>query len=85
MRTVIVWREESDYAPEVREWLDAYEHDTGKKIEQLNPDTRAGADFAEAYDVVEYPTILALESDGKVLSQWRGTPLPQVEQVAYWS
>jgi hypothetical protein len=84
MRIVIVWNEQTDYAREVREWLDAYKHDGGGKIEHLDPETKAGADFAEAYDIVEYPTILALQNDGKVSAMWRGTPLPQVEQVMYW-
>lgn len=87
MKTVIVWNEQTDYAREVREWIKAFECETGgTKIEHVDPETRAGSDFAAAYDVVEYPTILAIdEQNGKVLAQWRGTPLPLVEQVSYWS
>ncbi len=87
MRTVIVWNEQTDYAREVREWIRAFESEAGHvKIEHVDPETREGSDFAAAYDVVEYPTILAIdESNGKVLAMWRGTPLPLVEQVAYWS
>lgn len=86
MRAVIVWHEQTDYAREVREWLDDFERTLGPgRIESIDPETREGSDFAEAYDVVEYPTILALDEEtGKVLSQWRGTPLPQIDQVAYW-
>ena len=86
MKIVIVWNEQTDYAREVREWLDVFGREVGaESIESMDPETREGSDFAEAYDVVEYPTILALGGDGKVLSMWRGTPLPQVEQVAYWA
>ncbi|MBP3899227.1 hypothetical protein J6D24_00245 [Candidatus Saccharibacteria bacterium] len=86
MRAVIVWNEQTDYAREVREWLDDFERTLGLgRIESIDPETREGSDFAAAYDVVEYPTILALDEDsGKVLASWRGTPLPQVDQVAYW-
>ena len=86
MRAIIVWHEQTDYAREVREWLDDFERTLGPgRIESIDPETREGSDFAEAYDVVEYPTILALDEEtGKVLSQWRGTPLPQIDQVAYW-
>lgn len=86
MRAVIVWNEQTDYAREVREWLDDFERTLGPgRIESIDPETREGSDFAAAYDVVEYPTILALDEDsGKVLASWRGTPLPQVDQVAYW-
>ena len=86
MKTVVVWNEQTDYAREVREWLDAFSHDTGgREVESIDPETREGAEFAAAYDIVEYPSILAMSDDGKVLSMWRGTPLPQVEQVVYWS
>lgn len=87
MRAVIVWNEQTDYAREVREWLDDFERTLGPgRIESIDPETREGSDFAAAYDVVEYPTILALDEDsGKVLASWRGTPLPQVDQVAYWA
>ena len=86
MRAVIVWNEQTDYAREVREWLDDFDRTLGSgRIESIDPETREGSDFAAAYDVVEYPTIMALDEDsGKVLASWRGTPLPQVDQVAYW-
>ena len=86
MRTIIVWNEQTDYAREVREWLDEFKRAVGEgKIESLDPETRKGSDFAETYDIVEYPSILALDDSGKILEMWRGTPLPQVEQVSYWS
>ncbi len=87
MRVVIVWNEQTDYASEVREWLKDFAHDTGgtKQIESFDPETMAGDSFARTYDIVQYPTILALDDDGKVLQMWKGTPLPQIEQVAYWA
>lgn len=86
MKLVIVWKEESDRASEVREWLRDFEHDVGPgKIESIDPETREGNNFAETYDVVEYPTILAIDSNGKVLQMWRGVPMPQIEKVAYWA
>lgn len=86
MKIVVLWNEQTDYAREVRDWLRDFEHDTGgKKIESLDPETREGQDFAQVYDVVEYPSILAVEDDGQLLQMWRGTPLPQIEQVAYWA
>ena len=86
MRIVVVWNEQTDYAREVREWLNEFRRNVSDEmIESLDPETRAGSDFAKTYDVVEYPSILALESDGRVLQMWRGTPLPQIDQVAYWA
>ncbi|MBR2864396.1 hypothetical protein IKG12_01890 [Candidatus Saccharibacteria bacterium] len=87
MRVVIVWNEQTDYAREVRDWMQDFSHDTGgtKEIESLDPETVAGEDFAKVYDIVQYPTIVALDNSGKVLQMWKGTPLPQIEQVAVWA
>ena len=86
MRAVIVWHEQTDYAREVREWLDDFERTMGPgRIESVDPETREGNDFAAAYDVVEYPTILGMDDSGKVLESWRGLPLPRLNEVAYYA
>lgn len=87
MRAVLLWNEQTDYASEVREWLGDFEHDTGKgsKIEQMDPETMAGSDFASVYDVLQYPAVLILDDDnGRVLKMWKGTPMPQIDEVSYW-
>lgn len=87
MRAVLLWNEQTDYASEVREWLGDFEHDTGKgaQIEQMDPETMEGGDFAKAYDVLQYPAVLILdEDDGRVLKMWKGTPMPQIDEVSYW-
>lgn len=84
MRVVCVWRERSDYGRTVEEWLTEFERRTGKEIESLDPDAKEGESFCRAYDVVEYPTILALNDDGSVLAEWRGTMLPLFDEVSYW-
>lgn len=84
MRVVCVWRRESDYGRTVEEWIMAFERQTGKEIESLDPDTKEGEGFCRAYDIVEYPTIMALGDDGAVLASWRGTMLPLFDEVSYW-
>ncbi len=84
MRVVSVWRENSDYGQEVAAWLEDFTYQTGREIERLNPDTVEGEIFTTAYDVVEYPTLLALDSQGKVLASWRGLPLPLINEVVYY-
>ncbi len=84
MRVVCVWRRESDYGRMVEEWIEGFERLTGREIETINPDTRDGIDFCRAYDVVEYPTILALRDDGAVVAVWKGKMLPLFDEVSYW-
>ena len=68
----------------VEEWLTEFERRTGVEIESLDPDSREGESLCRAYDVVEYPTILALNDDGGVLALWRGQMLPTFDEVNYW-
>ena len=81
MRVVCVWKEASDTAREVREWLREFEQRTRVSVESLDPEAREGEDFAKAYDVTMYPTLIVLDSDGRVMEQWRGTPLPLMDAV----
>ena len=84
MKITIVYREESDYAREVFDFLHDFEKRTGQTIEEINPDSPRNEFFIRAYDIVEYPTILALTDEGKVLNQWRGRPLPMIDEVSYY-
>lgn len=85
MRTVCVWRRESDYGRAVEEWLGEFERRTGREVETLDPDSPAGANFCRVYDVTQYPTILALDNDGTVLASWQGEMLPMFDEVNYWT
>lgn len=84
MRVVCIWRRESDYGRMVEEWIREFERRTGREMESLDPDTHEGESLCRAYDVVEYPTILALGDDGRVLGAWRGEDLPMFNEVSYW-
>ncbi len=82
MRLVCVWKEQTDYAREVEEWLRDFRHIKGYEIESINPETIEGEIFVQAHDLLEYPTILALDDRGSVMQEWRGRPLPVFDEVA---
>ena len=82
MRVVCICRENQDYSRAVSEWLENFYRQTGKEIEIMDPDENVG--FCEAYDVVEYPTILALGESGDVRASWRGQNLPLINEVLYY-
>ena len=82
MRTVCIYRDGQDYSRSVDEWLDNFYRQTGREIEVMNPDENVG--FCESYDVVEYPTILALGDRGDVRASWHGKTLPLVNEVLYY-
>lgn len=85
MRVVIIWRDNTDYARTVIDWLRDFEQRTGTTIESLSPDEPAGESLCRAYDIVEYPTMLALDNDGSVLNMWRGTSMPRIGDVSYYT
>ena len=85
MRVVIIYKDESDHAREVYDYLRDFERQTGRQLETLDPDTADGASFCRVYDVVEYPSTVALTDDGRLQHLWRGRPLPTISEVSYYA
>ncbi len=84
MRVVVIWRDESDYGRTVTEWLHDCERRVGVAPESLSPDEPEGESLCKAYDIVEYPSMLALDDDGRLLQMWRGHNLPRIDDVSYY-
>ncbi|MDO4781245.1 MAG: hypothetical protein Q4A34_02550 [Candidatus Saccharibacteria bacterium] len=84
MRVAVVYRQESDHAREVLSFLHDFARQTGHVIEEIDPDTRDGADLCRVYDIVEYPTIIALSDNGQLQHMWRGRPLPTISEVSFY-
>lgn len=82
MRVVCIFRENQDYSRAVTDWLEDFRRQTGREIETMDPDKNTS--FCETYDIVEYPTILALGEMGDVRSMWRGKNLPLINEVLYY-
>lgn len=85
MRVVVVYRYESDHAREVLDFLRDFSHRTGRELEEMDPDSREGISFCSTYDIVEYPTLIALSDSGQMQHVWRGRPLPQINEVSYYA
>jgi hypothetical protein len=84
VRTIIVYKDETDYARTVTDYLRDFKRQTGHDIETLNPDTADGASFCRTYDIVEYPSVIAMSDDGHMQNLWRGLPLPTISEVSYY-
>jgi hypothetical protein len=82
MRIVCVFRDNQDYTRSTLEWLESFYRQTGYQIEQLDPD--GNPHFCETYDIVEYPTLLALSNNGEVRAMWRGRNFPLINEVSYY-
>lgn len=84
MRVVVIFKDNTDYARSVTDFLRDFEHQTGHVLDTLDPDTAEGTSFCEAYGIVEYPTIIAISDTGLMQNMWRGLPLPTINEVSYY-
>lgn len=84
MRIVVLYKEDTDYAREVVDYLRDFTRQTGHELETMNPDSSDGSEFCQTYDIVEYPTIIALSDDGTLQNMWRGLPFPTISEVSYY-
>lgn len=86
MKTIIIYRPNSEHARMVDEFVHQYlrryqEH----KLELLNVDSREGGAIASLYDVMAYPAIVALRNDGSAMMVWQGDSLPLMDEVASYA
>lgn len=84
MRVVVIYKDATDYARQVTDYLRDFERQTGHALETLDPESRDGVSFTGAYDIMEFPTIVAISDDGRLQNQWRGLPLPTISEVSYY-
>ncbi len=82
MKIIAIWRDNTDYAREVGEWIDEMNRSTGREIESIDPDTVMGEIFCSSHDIVQYPTICVIDESSKILRKWVGK-LPQFEEVSH--
>ena len=83
MRLVVVYRAASDHRMYVESYIRDFKFQTGGEIEIVSPETREGAAFCRTYDVVEYPTMLAITDDGVSVATWRGM-LPIISDASIY-
>ena len=83
MRVIVFYKPISEAARGVEEFLHEYTRRTGRELETVDPEARGGDQLAATYDIVEYPTVLALTNDGSELARWRAI-LPTISEVSYY-
>lgn len=84
MKAIAIFRDNSEYSRQMYEFINEFEHRTGKTIEEMNPDDANNQFFLQAYDIVEYPTILVITDGGQLLQMWRGTNFPMISEISHY-
>lgn len=85
MKVYMITKQGMDYSRSTNEWLRDFSRQTGKHIEEINPDSRSGSMLCETYDIIQYPTILAVDDNGVMQNIWSGTMLPTIGEVSYYA
>lgn len=85
MKTIVIYKEQSDHARSVITFMHDFQRQTGRELESMDPETRAGSMFCETYDIMQYPTIVSLDENGVVQNIWPGLPLPTISEVSYYA
>ncbi len=82
MRVLILYRPHSEHGRMIEEFIHEYQSRSHPgHLEVLSIETREGSAMATLYDVMQYPAILVLQSDGYVQKIWQGDNLPMLDEV----
>jgi len=82
MKVVVIYRPSSDHARIVDEFIENFRSRVSEqRIDVVNIDTREGNSMATLYDIVQYPGVLVLRSDGALQKAWQGLELPLIDEV----
>ncbi|MGH7196209.1 MAG: hypothetical protein ACREGJ_00400 [Candidatus Saccharimonadales bacterium] len=84
MKTVLLYRPNSEHERVVLDYLRDFERVTGKQLPTMDVDSREGIEKVQLYDIMQYPAILATDNEGHVQQLWQGEPLPRIGEVSYY-
>lgn len=82
MKVLVIYRPNSEYGRITEDFIRDFQNRSGNKLEVLNIDTREGSATASLYDVMQYPAILVVQTDGSLQRSWEGDTLPLIDEVS---
>jgi hypothetical protein len=86
MRTVILYHPKAEFAGLAEDYKRDFEQrHADRRVELVSLETVNGADMAKLYDIVRYPAILVIASDGQLQKMWQDQPFPLMDEVAAYS
>jgi methyl coenzyme M reductase alpha subunit len=86
MKVLIFYRVDS----EEHRLVDEFIHEFKRRYPELeltltDVDSIAGSRDADVYDVVQYPTVIAVSNSGATLQRWAAGQMPLMNEVAYFA
>lgn len=84
MRVVVLYKQQTDTTRQVEEFMADFYRQTGHQLESMDPESPDGVSFCTAYDILEFPSIIAISDNGQLQNYWSGLPLPTISEVSYY-
>lgn len=84
MKAMIFYRPNSEHEITVQEYVRDFARHTGKELPVVDMNTREGTDLAQLYDVVKFPSIVAVDDQGRMLQSWSSDMLPRFDEVSFY-
>lgn len=83
MKLVVLYRPRTEFARITEEYVQEFKglHPEAEVL-LVDVDSIEGSNQAQLYDVVQYPALLAIATDGSLLNMWSGNVLPLMDTVA---
>ena len=81
MSLSILYRPNTEHERKVLDFARDFKMRNSREIELVSLDTVEGAEKAKVYGVMQYPAILAVGKDGKMLKMWEGDDFPLMDEV----
>lgn len=86
MKVLVLYRPNSEHGRVTEEFIHTLKSRyTSRDLEILNIDSRDGSAMASLYDVMTYPAVLVLQTDGYLQKSWEGNTLPLVDEVVAYA
>lgn len=82
MSITIIYRNDSEVYRPVQEFIELLNRKyPGRDVQEVELDTREGAELASIYQIDTYPGIIVKSDDMSVMGVWKGLPMPLVDEV----
>lgn len=81
MKVIVLYRANSSHAQSAEEFIRNLSSRDYVELEALDVDSIEGGRIAELYDIVRYPAVLVIRSDGNLQKLWQDEQLPLIDEV----
>ncbi len=84
MKAMLFYRPNSEHQRTVEEYVRDFTRHTGKELPTVSMNTPDGTYKAELYGVMKFPSIVAIDDEGKMLQIWDDDLLPRFDEVSFY-